>query len=293
MKNTHYSFCHREAEPEESILYIVGTPIGNLTDFSPRAINILKKVSLIACEDTRTTKKLLNYFNIKNRVISLNQHNIKEKVNYLISELRDDKSIALVSDAGMPLISDPGELLVREVIENNLEAICVPGPCAALTALVSSGCSCKRFTFYGFLPRSNKDKLEVLQNISFSENTSIIYESPKRIVSLLRDLKKVCNISRKIMLTKELTKKHEEHIGSTIDEVLIHFEKYEPKGEFTLIVSGKEKTNLVNEESSAIIKEDLKDLMAAGLSHSAAAGYLAKKYNQSKNKIYNSLFIQN
>ena len=293
MNDHQIPFCHRKEEPEKSTLYIVGTPIGNLNDFSPRAINILKKVSLIACEDTRNTKKLLNFFNIKNKLICLNQYNIKDKINFIISELKIEKSIAIVSDAGMPLISDPGELLVKEIKRNNFDAICIPGPCAALTALVSSGCSCSRFIFYGFLPRSNKAKLEILNEICKSQYTSIIYESPKRIINLLQDLEKICGYSREISLLKELTKKYEQHLGNTIGEVLIHFDKFEPKGEFTLIVSGNKSLKILGDEDLTIIKDDLKDLIKAGLSHSSASLYLAKKYNKPKKVVYNLLINKN
>ena len=286
MLKSQLSFCHREEEPEKRVLYIVGTPIGNLNDFSPRAINILKKVSLIACEDTRTTKKLLNFFNIKNKLISLNQHNIISKLEYLLSELRSQKSIAIVSDAGMPLISDPGEQLVKHVKENNFEVICIPGPCAALTALVSSGFSCSRFVFYGFIPRNNKEKNVILKSIHLSKYSSIIYESPKRIIKLLNDLKAICGGDRNISLMRELTKRYEEHFGNNIDEVLSSLARNEPKGEFTLIISGNEKHQLMVEESLDMIKLDLKNLMKAGLSHSSATSYLSKKHNIPKNKIY-------
>lgn len=289
MNHPRLSFCHRKEEPEKSVLYLVGTPIGNLKDFSPRAINILKNVSFIACEDTRNTKKLLNYFTIKNKLISVHQNNIKEKIKFLIGELKNEKSIAIVSDAGMPLISDPGELLVKEAKRNNFDTICIPGPCAALAALVSSGCSCSRFTFYGFLPRSQKAKIEILNHINKSKYTSIIYESPKRIIRLLKDLEKICGKHRKVSLTKELTKKYEQHIGHSIDEVLKHFEECEPKGEFTLVVEGNEKQDIVQDDHLAIIKKELQDLIEVGLSHSIASSYLSKRYNQPKNLVYNLL----
>ena len=287
MHHPKISLCHRKEEPEKSVLYIVGTPIGNLGDFSPRAINILNNVSIIACEDTRNTKKLLNHFTIKNKLISVNQNNIKEKIKFLIGELKKEKSIAIVSDAGMPLISDPGELLVKEAKKNNFDAICIPGPCAALAALVSSGCSCSKFTFYGFLPRSKKAKLEILNNINKSEYTSILYESPKRIINLLKDLEKICGKFRKVSLTKELTKIYEQHLGNSIDEVLKYFEECEPKGEFTLVIEGNEKKDIVEHNQLAIIKKDLEDLIEAGLSHSIASSYLSKKYNQPRNLVYN------
>ena len=280
-------FFHRMPEPEQSVLYIVGTPIGNLDDLSPRALNILKKVSIIACEDTRKTKKLLNFYNISNRLISLNQHNINNKVEYIISELNKKNSLALVSDAGMPLISDPGELLVKILKNKGFEVICIPGPCAAITALVCSGIETSKFVFYGFLPRNNKDKQEVLKSIFKSSYTSILYESPKRIIKLLNDLKNICGGERKIRLSRELTKKYEEHIGSNINQVLKHFENIEPRGEFTIILGGNKNIELTSIVNNEIIRKDLIELMNAGLSHSSASYYLSKKYSISKNKIYN------
>ena len=280
-------FFHRMPEPEQSVLYIVGTPIGNLDDLSPRAINILKKVSIIACEDTRKTKKLLNFYNISNRLISLNQHNINKKVEYIVSELNKKNSLALVSDAGMPLISDPGELLVKILKNKGFEVICIPGPCAAITALVCSGIETSKFVFYGFLPRNNKDKQEVLESIFKSSYTSILYESPKRIIKLLNDLKNICGGEREIRLSRELTKKYEEHIGSNINQVLKHFKNIEPRGEFTIIVGGNKNIELNNIVNNEIIRKDLIELMNAGLSHSSASYYLSKRYSLSKNKIYN------
>ena len=148
--NINYSFSHRSQEPESGVLYIVGTPIGNLNDISLRALNILRNVSLIACEDTRHTKKIMNKFEFTNSLISFNKHNSLKKIPILISALKEGKSIAIVSDAGMPGICDPGEDLVKNVKTSGLETICIPGPCAALTALVSSGLPASKFTFEGF-----------------------------------------------------------------------------------------------------------------------------------------------
>ena len=287
MSKSQGPFFHREAEPENSVLYIVGTPIGNLNDISFRAINILKKVSIIACEDTRTTKKLLNHFDIKNKLISLNQHNIEKKKEFLISELKNNCSIAIVSDAGMPLISDPGESLVKEIKKNNLDVICIPGPCAGLMGLVCSGFSCSNFVFFGFLPRTKKYRNKILENIFLSKDPSIVYESPKRILKLLIDLKNICGEKRGISISRELTKKYEQHIGNNIEDALNYFNVYEPKGEFTIIIEGNKKSEILKDDYLDIIKEDLINLMGAGLSHSAAVNYLYKKNNIPKNKIYN------
>ncbi len=292
MNSQQITFFHRTAEPEQSVLYVVGTPIGNLNDLSPRAINVLKNVSTIACEDTRKTMKLLNSFNISNRLMSLNKHNTHNKVDFIVSELEKKNSFALVSDAGMPLISDPGELLVKLVRKNGFDVVCIPGPCSAITALVSSGLPTSKFIFYGFLPRNNKDKQEVLNSIFKSCFSSILFESPKRIIKLLFDLKKICGGEREISLSRELTKKYEQHIGDNIDEALSYFESTEPKGEFTIIVGPNKDLNLTNKTNYDNIKRDLIELMNAGLSHSAASIYLSNKYKLSKNKIYN-LIINN
>ena len=287
--NTKITLSHRSKEPENGILYLVGTPIGNLNDISMRAINILKEVSLIACEDTRKTGKLLKYFDISNKLISFHKYNSLNKVDFLINKLKEDASIALVSDAGMPLISDPGEIIVKKAKDNNIDVICIPGPCAALSALVSSGLDTSKFTFYGFIPRSTFLRKSILKEIWESKNTSIIYESPKRILKLLFDLKEICGEDRKVVLMKELTKRFEKHYGNSIKDVIKEIELKEPKGEFTLILSGNNKNELVRDRS---LIEDLKELIKAGLSHSSASNYLSKKSGRSKNEIY-KLFVEN
>jgi len=287
--NTKVTLSHRNKEPENGILYLVGTPIGNLNDISIRAINILRGVSLIACEDTRKTGKLLKYFDISNKLISFHKYNSINKVDFLINKLKENASIALVSDAGMPLISDPGEIIVKKAKENNFDVICIPGPCAALSALVSSGLDTSRFTFYGFIPKSTLLRKSILRAIYESKNTSIIYESPKRILKLLIDLKEICGGDRKIVLMKELTKRFERHYGNSINDVIQEIEFKEPKGEFTLIISGNSQNALVNEIS---LIEDLKELIKAGLSNASASNYLSKKSGLSKNQIY-KLSIKN
>ena len=182
------SLSHRKQEPEKSILYIVGTPIGNLNDISLRAINILKNVSFIACEDTRQTQKIMNKFDIKNKLISFNMHNSFEKIPIIIKTLKEGNSGALVSDAGLPTICDPGEDLINKVRISNLDVICIPGPCAALTALVSSGFPSSKFVFEGFLPKKQSEREKILRGIGTSEKTVIIYESPHRLHKLLEEL---------------------------------------------------------------------------------------------------------
>jgi len=284
--NTNVLLSHRKQEPERSVLYIVGTPIGNLDDISARAINILRNVSMIACEDTRKTGKLLNQFNISNTLISFHKYSSLKKTNFLIEKLLEGLSIALVSDAGMPLISDPGELLVKAVKKKDIDVICIPGPCAALTALVTSGLESSKFTFYGFLPRNGKDRIMLLKSIHKSRMTSIIYESPQRIIKLLLELKNICGNYRNIVLVKELTKRHEKHFRGNIDEVLIKINNIEPKGEYTLIISGNEDKNKSDGNPEKDLRQDLLDLINAGLTHKAASEYLSKRSTKSKNQIY-------
>ena len=285
MKNNS-SLSHRKEEPENGTLYIVGTPIGNLNDISQRALNILKNVSLVICEDTRQTKKLMNKFSISNNLISFNKENSLNKISKLIEELKTGKSIALVSDAGMPGICDPGENLVREVKSEGIGVICIPGACAAITALVSSGIPSSKFIFEGFLPKKNIDREKILFEISKSEKTTIIYESPHRLKKLLLDLLEFCEGEREIMVARELTKKFEEHIGDNINNAIMYFKDKEIKGEITLVIKGRKKEQQ-QELDKADLKRDLQELMKAGLSLSAASKYLAKKNGIKKSIIYN------
>ena len=284
------SLSHRSKEPERSVMYIVGTPIGNLDDISIRSINILKNVSLIACEDTRKTGKLLKHLNISNKLISFNQHNSSKKIDFILSNLEKGYSIALVSDAGMPLISDPGGNIVQKAREFKFDVICIPGPCAAIAALVSSGINTSKFTFYGFLPRKTVEKNLILSEISKSSKTSIIYESPKRILKLLIDLKRFCGGDRKIVAIKELTKRYEKYFGDEIDNVIWQLKNNEEKGEFTIIISASNKNNYDNLISEEDLSIDLKNLIKAGLSQSAASNYLSKKTGYPRNQIYKLIF---
>ena len=251
-----------------------------------RAINILKNVSLIACEDTRQTKKLMNKFEIKNNLISFNKNNSFNKIPKIINEIKSGKSIALVSDAGLPSICDPGEDLVKEAKSKELNVICIPGPCAALTALVSSGINSSRFIFEGFLPRKKKERDKILLEISKSERTIVLYESPHRLIKLLKELKEFCGEEREIQIFRELTKKHEEHINTNINMALEIFSNKEIIGEISLVIRGINKKS--NEEFNKVdLKNELDELIDAGLSLSAASKYLAKKNNLTKSIIYN------
>lgn len=267
---------------ETGALYIVATPIGNLEDITLRAINVLKQVDMIAAEDTRHTLKLLNHLEISKPLISYHRHNEQIKTDILINELKKGKTIALVSDAGTPGISDPGEIIIKECIQANIKVIAIPGACALINALVASGLNTKEFTFLGFLPLNKKNRKEKLKEIENSEKTILIYEAPHKLETTLKDLKLILQ-SRKIVLARELTKIHEEYIREDID-VLIDKAK-EIKGEIVLIIEGaelkKENTllNLTIEEHYEYYKEkglEKKDIIKA----------IAKDRNVSKNEIY-------
>ena len=284
--NPKITLSHRNPEPENSVLYIVGTPIGNLDDISIRAIKILDSVSLIACEDTRQTQKIINRFKISNKLISLNKHNSFKKIPTIVEHLKSGKSIALVSDAGMPGICDPGEEIVKAVKSESFDVICIPGPCAAITALVTSGMPSSSFVFLGFLPKKKVDREKILLEISRNEKTTIIFESPHRLNKLLKELFEFCGADREIHVTKELTKRFEQHVGNKISEVIDFFGTGEISGEFTVVVKG---INVKKNKDFDIskLKLELNELINAGLSLSAASKYLAKKNGIKKGIIYN------
>ena len=273
-------------EPEKNVLYVVGTPIGNLNDISARAIRILNEVSLIACEDTRQTIKLMNKYGISNNLVSFNKENSFKKTTQLIQNLQEGKSLALVSDAGMPSICDPGEELVKKAKSVGITVICIPGPCAAITALVSSGFPSSRFIFEGFLPKRKIDRDKILLEISKSEKTTVLFESPHRLKKLLEELKEFCGGKKEIHVSRELTKKFEEHISNNVDGVINFFQNKEVLGEITVIVKGntEQKSNKINELH---LKKELHELVNAGLSLSAASKFLAKKKKLAKSFIYN------
>jgi len=285
--NNNSLLSHRKEEPENGVLYIVGTPIGNLNDISQRALNIIKNVSLVACEDTRQTKKLMNKFNISNKLISFNKNNSSTKIPRIVKDLKEGKSIAIVSDAGMPGICDPGEDIARSLKSHGIDIICIPGACAAITALVSSGLPSSSFIFEGFLPKKQIDREKSLLEISKHEKTTIIYESPKRLRKLLEQLFEFCGGDREIIVARELTKKFEEHVGNNISDAIEFFRDKDIIGEITIVLKGTRKKNLKIDKLT--IKKDLNDLRNAGLSLSAASKYLAKKNGLKKSEIYNMI----
>ena len=218
-------------------LYVVGTPIGNLGDFSPRGAEILSQADFIAAEDTRVTLKLLNYLGIKKPMVSYYEHNLRERGEQIVSRILAGETCAVVSDAGMPCISDPGEDLVRLCAQNGVNVYVVPGPSAAISALCVSGLNTSRFSFEGFLSTNKVSRNEHLNQVKGSQNTLIFYEAPHKLLSTLRDMLRTLG-DRKIALCKELTKLHEQVFRTTLSQAVEHYTQNPPKGEFVLVVEG-------------------------------------------------------
>ncbi|HHY78452.1 MAG TPA: 16S rRNA (cytidine(1402)-2'-O)-methyltransferase [Clostridiales bacterium] len=273
-----------------SCLYLVATPIGNLEDITLRALRILKEVDIIAAEDTRQTAKLLNHYDIKKPMISYHEHNKKSKGEEIIRLLLDGKSVALVSDAGMPSISDPGEDLVRLCIENTIEVVPIPGPSASLTALSVSGLSTSQFAFIGFLPVKGKERNEILEKLANEEKTMILYEAPHRLIDTLKDLRSFVG-NRRISISRELTKKFEETIRCNLDEAIEEFSTRNIKGEFVLVLEGKSPEAIEEEKkqmwADVSIKEHIIMYMDKGLSKKEAIALVAKERGISKKEVYN------
>jgi 16S rRNA (cytidine1402-2'-O)-methyltransferase len=224
----------------EAVLYLVPTPIGNLDDMTFRTINILKQADLIAAEDTRNTKKLCNHFDIQTPLVSYHEHNMNQSGESLIEKMKSGKQIALVSDAGMPAISDPGYELVQSCIEEDIKVVSLPGANAALTALIASGIVPQPFYFYGFLNRSRKEKKKELERLKIKDSTIIFYESPHRLKETLTIMYEYFG-NRKIVLARELTKKFEEYIRGTMSEIIQWANEHEIRGEFVIITEGSDR----------------------------------------------------
>ncbi len=268
-------------------LYLVSTPIGNLEDITLRAIRILKEVDLIACEDTRHSKKLLNHYGIKTRLVSYHSHNEDKRSQFLLQTLLESKDVALISDAGTPVISDPGYRLVVRAVEKGIEVIPIPGPSSLLTALVVSALPSDRFCFYGFLPRGERKIKELAQKISQHTSTVILFESPKRILKSLSYLVEILG-DRRAALCREMTKINEEVIRGTLEDIYRSLkERGDIKGEITLIIEGKgdnEDKNL--SETLSIASNRLQELKGKDMTLKDAVKIVSKELNAPRKEIY-------
>lgn len=269
---------------ESGTLYVVGTPIGNLEDMSFRAVRILQSVAAIAAEDTRHTGKLLHHFQIKAPQISYHQHNTKTRTPELIERLQTGQDLALVSDAGMPGISDPGVELVQACIEANITVIPIPGANAAISALIASGLPCDRFCFEGFLPNKSKARQQHLQELATEPRTMVFYEAPHRVLQTLQELVDRMGEDRQIVMARELTKRFEEFWRGSLQAAIIHYQTQEPKGEFTLVLEGC--TVIDVPPTEAELREELQQLLAQGWSKSRASREVAQSHTISRRQVY-------
>jgi len=265
------------------ILYLVATPIGNLEDMTLRAIRILKEVDLILAEDTRNTLKLLNHFEIKKPLVSYHRHNEEIKVDNLIEKLKKGENIAVVSDAGTPGISDPGEVIVKEAIKNNIEVIPIPGACAGINALIASGLDTKEFVFIGFLPLNKKLRKEKLKEIEKETKTIIVYEAPHKLKNTLEDLKTIVQ-NRKVVLAREITKIHEEFIRGSIDEIISKSDNL--KGEMVILIEGAKFKAKETELDKISLEGHYELYKNQGLDKKEIIKKIAKDRGVSKNEIY-------
>lgn len=272
------------------ILYVVGTPIGNLSDFSPRAQEILSEVDFIAAEDTRVTLKLLNHFDIKKPMVSYFEHNKYQRGEMICQRIEAGETCALVSDAGMPAISDPGEMLVAQCAERGIPVLVVPGPSAVVSALAISGLPTGRFTFEGFLSTAKKSRREHLEEVRGEKRTMVFYEAPHKLLSTLEDMLSAWG-NRRIAIVRELTKIHEEVRRTTLEEAVAFYRENTPKGEFVLVVEGAkpEETEEMTLEQAV---ELARNLMEQGYSASEAAKEAAKASSLKKGELYRKLMEQ-
>lgn len=268
-------------------LYVVGTPIGNLSDMTMRAVETLKSVDFICAEDTRVTAKLLNHFEIKKSLISYHEHNALQSGKNIVERLQSGESCAVVTDAGMPCISDPGEDLVKLCAENGIETVVVPLASAAVSALAISGLSTSRFTFEGFLSTTKKQRLEHLSSLVNETRTMIFYEAPHKLIYTLKDMLEFFG-DRKISLCRELTKIHEEVIRTTLSGAIEKYEAVSPKGEFVLVIEGKPKENEVLDNIEDAIAQ-VNELISKGVRAADACKQIAKITSFSKGELYSKI----
>lgn len=273
------------SDPKPGHLYVVGTPLGNLEDMTFRAVRILQSVDVIAAEDTRHTGKLLQHFQITTPQISYHEHNRQSRLGEVLHHLQARQhSVALVSDAGMPGISDPGYELVAACVEANIPVVPIPGPTAAMTALCVSGQPTDRFVFEGFLPLKGKDRTTRLEAIQREERTVILYEAPHKLVKTLADLREYLGPNRPITLGRELTKRFEEFWRGTLEDALAHYQAEAPKGEFTVVIQGTSQGAISLSDDA--LRAELARLIRQGLSRADASRQLAQATGQPKKRLY-------
>ena len=265
-------------------LYLVPTPIGNLEDITLRAKRILQEADYIAAEDTRTSGILLEKIGVHNHMLSFHKYNSKERAPELIKLMKEGAVIAEISDAGMPVISDPGYILVQECIKNNIPVVPLPGASAFTTALIASGLDAQPFTYYGFLPRKKSEQQTFFEQMKKAHATSIFYEAPHRLTKTLNNLSEILNSERKIVVARELTKIHEEFIRGTISEVTDYFEQNAPRGEFVVLIS----PNIIEEKQLSWLEliKMVNRLVDKGESKKSAIKLVAQENNISKNELY-------
>lgn len=266
-------------------LYLIGTPIGNLSDFSPRAVETLSTVDFIAAEDTRVTLKLLNHFDIHKPLVSYYEHNKYASGEKIVQRILNGESCGLVTDAGMPAVSDPGEDIVRMCMEQDIPVTVIPGPTALITALVLSGLPTGRFCFEGFLSTNNKSRREHLEELTGEPRTMIFYEAPHKLRKTLSDLKDVFGEGRKITLCRELTKLHEEILPFSLSDAVRYYEEHDPKGEYVLIVEGRQEESdpcMSEEDALALVSQ----YRAEGRSLKESCKLASSQSGFSKNELY-------
>lgn len=266
-------------------LYLIGTPIGNLSDFSPRAVETLSTVDFIAAEDTRVTLKLLNHFDIHKPLVSYYEHNKYASGEKIVQRILNGESCGLVTDAGMPAVSDPGEDIVRMCMEQSIPVTVIPGPTALITALVLSGLPTGRFCFEGFLSTNNKSRREHLEELTGEPRTMIFYEAPHKLRKTLSDLKDVFGEGRKITLCRELTKLHEEILPFSLSDAVRYYEEHDPKGEYVLIVEGRPEESdpcMSEEDALALVSQ----YRAEGRSLKESCKLASSQSGFSKNELY-------
>ncbi|MEG2511918.1 MAG: 16S rRNA (cytidine(1402)-2'-O)-methyltransferase [Acetivibrio sp.] len=273
-------------------LYLCATPIGNLEDITFRVLNTLKEVDLIAAEDTRHSIKLLNHFDIKTPMTSYHEFNKIDKAKYLVEKMRDGTHLALITDAGTPGISDPGEELVKQAYEAGIEVTSLPGPAACITALTLSGLSTRRFAFEAFLPSDKKEKQKILKELKTETRTIILYEAPHRLVRTLEELREALG-NRKMTLLRELTKKHETVFQTTISDLLAYYAEIDPRGECVLVIEGVSFFDLEEKEKSQwekmTLKEHMNFYLEQGDDKKEAMKQVAKNRGLSKREVYKQL----